>query len=90
MEFTLSEFEKLVGTDFVVGDDGPVLTLAEAEADGQTGREGGAFTLLFHGPMDVQLAQGTFALKGGGQEMSLFLVPVGPRGEHLRYEAVFN
>jgi hypothetical protein len=49
------------------------------------------FSLIFHGPMGPYLLQALFHLeheKLGRIEM--FLVPIGPEGDAMAYEAVFN
>ena len=49
------------------------------------------FSLLFHGSMDRVLQQGTFQIEHeslGG--FPLFLVPIGPDSEGMRYQAVFS
>jgi hypothetical protein len=48
--------------------------------------------LLFRGPTQPALTQGTYVLEGPADigRLALFLVPVGPDAEGLCYEAVFN
>lgn len=49
------------------------------------------FSVIFHGPVEIPLRQGTYLLEHERLgKIELFLVPVGPEGGHLRYEAVFN
>jgi uncharacterized protein DUF6916 len=50
-----------------------------------------AFSLLFHAPGTDHLPQQIFALEHAelGQ-FDLFLVPLGPEGDRMRYEAVVN
>src|SRR4051794_36492005 len=50
-----------------------------------------AFSLLFHAPGTGHLPQQIFALEHSelGQ-FDLFLVPLGPEGDRMRYEAVVN
>lgn len=66
------------------------LTLSEAAAMGSGAREGGAFSLVFEGPADLMLEQGVFRLKQDGQCIDLFLVPIGPFGKGMGFEAVFT
>lgn len=49
------------------------------------------FSLTFAGPADRPFDQGTYAvaLEGLGA-FDLFLVPLGPRGDALHYEAAFG
>jgi hypothetical protein len=49
------------------------------------------FSLLFRGPLVPHCAQGIYSLQHEKMgELSLFLVPVGPDGEGMRYQAVFS
>jgi len=50
------------------------------------------FSLLFVGPDDRRLVQGTYRLDHEGFDggLSLFLVPVGPGGEGMQYESTFS
>jgi hypothetical protein len=49
------------------------------------------YSLLFRGPPDRPLDQGTYRLEHPVMgRLDLFLVPVGPDRKGLRYEAVFN
>ncbi|MEO8503269.1 MAG: hypothetical protein ABI609_05165 [Acidobacteriota bacterium] len=49
------------------------------------------FSLIFHGPLAPTLPQGTFTLAHAtlGQ-LSIFIVPIGPLGAAMRYEAIFS
>lgn len=92
-----SEFAAVAGARFRVEADGAAaleLRLLEASARDGAAAQGGRqpFTLLFRGPMQPDLAQGTYMLEGpaGIGRLALFLVPVGPDTEGLCYEAVFN
>jgi len=50
-----------------------------------------AFSLLFHGPADPFLPQGTVRLRHARLgELDIFLVPVARDGDGYQYEAVFN
>jgi len=49
------------------------------------------FSIIFTGPMQPILPQGTYLLKHEILEpLSLFIVPIGPSEKGMRYEAVFN
>ncbi|HEX4007810.1 MAG TPA: hypothetical protein VHX60_16670 [Acidobacteriaceae bacterium] len=49
------------------------------------------FSLTFAGPLSPSLPQGTYSLQPPQrEELSLFLVPLGPRGDAMIYEAVFT
>lgn len=49
------------------------------------------FSVVFRGPMDVQLSQGTYTVDHDMLgALDLFLVPIGPDQTGMRFEAVFN
>ena len=49
------------------------------------------FSLLFHGPIDEFMPQGTYTLRHTTLgTFDLFLVPIGQNQEGFSYEAVFN
>ena len=58
---------------------------------GSEGRDRVPFSVLITTPLDPVLEQGTYQLAvGGGPGMDLFMVPIGPDGELMRYEIIFN
>jgi len=67
---------------------GPLeLVLSDCEAD----RYEGSFSLLFHAPDGRLEPQQTFRARHAELgEFDLFLVPLGPDGRGMRYEAVFT
>lgn len=90
---TCEAFHPHVGQDFLlsVPDGSCVLKLLEASAIGTGARDGGAFSLLWQGPVTPALHQGTYEMtheKLG--EMALFLVPVAQKDAGFQYEAVFT
>jgi hypothetical protein len=96
---TYEHFAPLVGQDFVVAVDAEsavVMPLSEAAVSAQPGGRGpegqerAQFSLVFHGPAEPVLRQGTYVVSHealGDQEM--FLVPLGPGADAMRYEAAF-
>ncbi len=49
------------------------------------------FSLLFRGPLTPVLPQHIYRLEHGVlAPMDLFLVPIGPEGDRMRYEAIFT
>jgi hypothetical protein len=49
------------------------------------------FSLLFRGPLAPHCTQGIHSLQHDKLgELSLFLVPIGPDGEGMRYQAIFS
>jgi hypothetical protein len=50
-----------------------------------------AFSLIFHGPLQPVLPQRIHTLEGGPDgPLEIFLVPVGPEQQSMRYEAIFT
>ena len=50
-----------------------------------------SFALIFEGPARPRLDQGIHRMRSErGEQLDLFIVPVGPSAAGLRYEAVFN
>ena len=91
---TLETFSPAVGQSFAVGNEGEAkveLVLAEAAAeDSGAHAPRPSFSLLFHGPADPFLPQGTYRFQHEAIEaMEIFVVPLG-RDEHgTVYQAVF-
>ena len=88
---TRADFEARLGERFALEDGGVTLTLAEAAAMGSGARDGGAFSLVFEGPEETPLDQAIHRLTGAdGEVLEIFLVPIGPFGGGMGYEAVFT
>lgn len=93
---THADFVGLVGDSFEVPASGQTLVLAAAtqgsvvggcDSDGRTRHQ---FSLVLTGPLDRALPQGTVRLEHEGLgDLLLFLVPLGPAGDTMRYEAAF-
>jgi hypothetical protein len=68
--------------------------LVEVRPLGETALKSGrrqGFSVLFRGPMEPILPQRVYTLEHPKLgEIQLFLVPIGPDGTGLRYEAVFS
>jgi hypothetical protein len=96
-DVTHATFADRVGERFTITapDGGSLeLTLAEAtlepESYGVPGRPA-PFSLIFHGPASPYALQGTWPLEHAELEgLELFLVPLGPEGDVMRYQAVFS
>ncbi|MBL4802113.1 MAG: hypothetical protein JKY45_09475 [Emcibacter sp.] len=87
------DYHPLVGEVFKLDAAGDTLELVldNSKTLGEGQREGGPFSLLFKGPKEPMLAQGTFPIshdKLGSHE--LFIVPVGEDNDAVHYEAVFG
>ena len=96
-DVTHDTFADRVGETFTLtGPDGATLelTLVEAslapESHSVPGRRA-AFSLIFHGPASPYAPQGTWPLEHPELEgLELFLVPLGPVDDAMRYQAVFT
>ena len=93
---THADFADRVGDRFEVPDAGLVLRLEAATESAvpggpdPQGRTRNQFSLVFTGPIDTILSQGTVSLVHRELgELGLFLVPLGPRGDVMQYEAAF-
>lgn len=89
----IGDFSPLVGASFDIQTEAGVvpLRLASVDAAGNSGRPGGAFSLIFVAPKGPWLGQAIYPVthaKLGTVE--IFLVPVGPTGEGNGYQAVFT
>jgi hypothetical protein len=90
-EMTLADFSGRIGKMFnvhVAGQMVPLRLDALQELPGSK-REGGSFRLEFIGPLNPQLGQGIFPFLIGSDQYAIFIVPLGPREQGMRYEAVF-
>ena len=94
---TIEDFGPCVGEPFTVSAaDGDTLEVTLASADrapDHYGRPGGRkpFSLIFHGPRSPYAPQGTWQVEHAELgALDLFLVPLGPEGEVMRYQAVFT
>ena len=68
------------------------LKLAKVDPAGDSGRAGGAFSLIFVAPKGPWLPQAIYPVKHPalGAMMEIFLVPIGPRQDGNGYQAVFT
>ena len=88
-------FLPLVDSTFAVGDPGSTALGLRLAATGSAGaglpgrRE--PFSLIFHGPLRPLLPQGIHRLLHPELgEIAIFLVPVGPVGQAMQYQAIFS
>jgi len=91
-ELSIGDFESRLGEALRIEfEDGEVdLKLAAVEPLPGSPREAGGFRLEFLGPLEKALPQGVYPFALGGNEPTwIFIVPLGPAGEEMRYEAVF-
>lgn len=87
-----AEFEAKLGEMFQVALDGGPLEIKLAEVSGlaQAERAGGGFSAVFEGAADAHLDQGLYRITGGGTAFDVFLVPIGPFGQGMGFEAVYT
>jgi hypothetical protein len=95
-ELKIGDFSGRVGEKFRVGEAGAAveLTLIEAtdlsRADAPGPRRS-PFSLVFRGPLAPVMPQRTYPIEHAALgRLEIFLVPIGPDGKGMRYEAVFN
>jgi hypothetical protein len=88
----LDDFSGSVGQSYevVVGDGTIELALEAADALPGSVREEGSFRLQWRGPVDPILPQAIYTLRREGEEVQLFIVPVGRDSSGTEYEAIFN
>jgi Domain of unknown function (DUF6916) len=93
-ELTRDAFQPQVGTRFLVSRppaEAVALELVEIRDLGGPPESGRSFAVLFRGPGDAPLAQGTYEVGHGAMgTFALFVVPVGVDESGAQYEAVFN
>ena len=90
---TVTDFERHAGESFRLLGPGQELELklVEVRRLGLAVREGGAFSLLFLSPPGPFLPQAIYPLAHPALgTLSLFIVPLGPKGGSNSYEAVFT
>jgi hypothetical protein len=90
-ELTIGDFASRRGHAFKLEVPGSQLqlTLAHVQELPPSGREGGAFRLEFHGPLQPLLPQGIYSFPIGAEQSGIFIVPIGATGDAMRYEAIF-
>jgi hypothetical protein len=91
-ELKLGDFSSHLDTVFDMQATGSeiALKLVKAEPAGQSGRAGGAFSLLFVAPAGPWLPQAIYPVKHPALgTMEIFLVPIGPMQGGNGYHAVF-
>ena len=93
---TSDDFKQRVGESFTAtfGGASVALTLTSvSEVDARYSRPGSrlGFSLIFHGPVEPPLPQGSYTMHiEGFGEFALFTVPLGPADNHQRYQVIFS
>ena len=90
-DLTIDDFARHRGKAMTVdGQNGSVeLKLIHVQELPRSGRAAGSFRLEFHGPLQSFLPQGVYPFHLGGDRPGIFIVPIGPTGDAMRYEALF-
>ena len=95
--FTVETFAERVGELFrVTLEDGSTLELELASATAAPTRPNEAprrapFSIVFHGPQELVLPQRIYRFEHDELgPFELFIVPIGPEGSAMQYEAVFG
>jgi hypothetical protein len=94
--FTVNTFRPLVDDEFLLRPgDGTSISLRLVAATEAQGAPAGAtrvpFSILFHGPVQPLLGQGTYSLGHATLgEFDMFLVPVAADSANTTYQAVFG
>ena len=94
---TVADFKTRVGETFRAAAPGSTVDLVLAEVTDLAGRfkEDGPrrtpFSLIFRGPLQPFLPQQIYPLDNDALgRLEIFLVPLGPDPQGMRYEAIFN
>jgi hypothetical protein len=95
VDLVLGTFEGRIGETFTampsLGGEPLDLVLSSCDETPHARPDHPAFSLIFHAPGTGHLPQQIFALDNAELgELDLFLVPLGPDGDRMRYEAVIN
>lgn len=94
-ELTATDFRRHVVDGFRIHYGGerplPVRLSEVADFPRQPANQRVPFSLLFHGPADGWLRQGTYTFEHDAMgRMDIFLVPLGSDAEGMRYEVIFG
>ena len=98
-QFTLATFAERVGEKFQVDDGSQVIEMQLVAATAATLRSGerattpsgrDPFSIVFRGPLEPILPQRIYPFRHETLgSFELFIVPIGPNGDAMQYEAVF-
>ena len=89
----IDDFRPHLGSQFDVQAAGGVVAMKLSRVDpaGESGRKGGAFSLIFAAPRGPWLPQAIYPMRHAALgTMEIFLVPIGSLGEANGYQAVFT
>ena len=89
----IEDFKPHIGSQFDLQAAGGTIAMKLSRVDpaGESGRKGGAFSLIFAAPRGPWLPQAIYPMRHAALgTMEIFLVPIGPIGEANGYQAVFT
>ena len=89
----IDDFRPLLGSQFDVQTAGGAVAMKLSRVDpaGESGRKGGAFSLIFAAPRGPWLPQAIYPMQHASLgPMEIFLVPIGPLGDGHGYQAIFT
>jgi hypothetical protein len=89
----IDDFKAQLGSQFDVQTAGGTIAMKLSKVDpaGDSGRKGGAFSLIFAAPRGPWLGQTIYPMRHAALgTMEIFLVPIGPLGEANGYQAIFT
>ncbi len=91
---TIETFKPLLNEEFVLETPPTTFVLSEVKAMSENEDEASrkvSFALLFLTTKEANLPQGTYILNNAKLgTVEIFMVPIGPNKEGMRYEAIFN
>src|SRR6201989_531511 len=89
----IDDFKPHIGSQFDLQAAGGAIAMKLSRVDpvGESGRKGGAFSLIFAAPRGPWLQQAIYPMRHAALgTMEIFLLPIGPVGEANGYQAVFT
>lgn len=92
-DLTVEQFAAHLNESFAVEHESSRLSLTLVEAVAKGARPSGRqpFALLFRGPLEPVLPQATYRFERATfPSLDIFIVPIGPDGDGMRYEAIFG
>ena len=90
---TKESFDSHLGSSFRLHAEDSIVEvrLVECRSLSETDRKREPFSIVFRAPMETGLPQNTYRLEHDEMgSLDLFIVPIGPDSEGMRYEAVFT
>ncbi len=90
---SIDDFRPHLGSQFDAQTAGGAVAMKLSRVDpaGESGRKGGAFSLIFAAPRGPFLPQAIYPMRHAALgAMEIFLVPIGPIGDANGYQAIFT